>query len=128
MNARGAFTLTLTADQVEQILAAEDDEENDAFGLLRVEEPSELVESPLLDDPKLSKSLLFGLVVLISFPADGSTRGNKEVAEELGVAASTCHRYVNTLVAAGLLEQDPVTRQYRRHPPAGAEPGRRRKG
>jgi DNA-binding IclR family transcriptional regulator len=67
-----------------------------------------------MEDPKISKSLLLGLVVLVSFPCDGTERANKDVAQELKIAASTSLRYIRTLVAAGLLEQNPVTRCYRR--------------
>jgi hypothetical protein len=118
--ARGAnvvddmFSLALTPGQVAQVVEAMS---AGAEGLLLISglnEPQQLIASPLLEDPKISKSLLLGLVVLISFPRDGSERGNKQVAQELGMAASTTHRYIHTLLAAGLLEQNPTTRQYRR--------------
>jgi len=35
------------------------------------------------------------------------------VAAQLELSASTTHRYMSTLLAAGLLEQDPRTRRYR---------------
>jgi hypothetical protein len=72
-----------------------------------------------LDDERLSRSLLAGLVILASFPADGSYVGNAEVARMLEINPSTSHRYVSTLVAARLLEQDPDTRRYRRSRGAG---------
>jgi DNA-binding MarR family transcriptional regulator len=75
--------------------------------------PGELTASPLLDDRTMSRSLLFGMVVLISFPADGSDRSIKEVADELDLPTSTTYRYIHTLLAAGLLSQDPRTRRYR---------------
>ncbi len=119
----GEISLALTPGQVTQVV-----EEAASGGgrpplLTGLEHPRELIASPLLEDPKISKSLLLGLVVLVSFPPDGSERGNKEIAEELGLAASTSHRYIHTLVAAGLLEQNAVTRQYRR----SARPARRRR-
>ena len=67
-----------------------------------------------LDDERLSRSLLRGLMVLASFPADGSSRSLTDVAHHLDMAVSSTHRYVKTLVAVGLLEQDPVSREYRR--------------
>jgi hypothetical protein len=67
-----------------------------------------------LDDRRLSRSLLAGLVMLASFPADGSYLGNAEVARLLDMNQSTAHRYVSTLVAVGLLERHPDTRRYRR--------------
>jgi hypothetical protein len=83
--------------------------------------PGDLTASPLLSDRTVSRSLLCGLVVLIAFPADGSDRGIKEVATELGLPTSTTHRYAHTLLTVGLLAQDPRTRRYRR--PAWPEPG-----
>lgn len=66
-----------------------------------------------LDDRRLSRSLLRGLMVLACFPADGAARSAKEVAEELEMGGSTTHRYITTLAEAGLLEQDPVSRSFR---------------
>jgi DNA-binding MarR family transcriptional regulator len=66
-----------------------------------------------LDDPGLSSSLLRGLMVLVSFPADGAGRSMTDVADELEMGTSTTHRYVSTLLEVGLLERDPVSRKYR---------------
>jgi DNA-binding MarR family transcriptional regulator len=66
-----------------------------------------------LDDRRLSSSLLRGLMVLASFPADGADRSMTDVAHELEMGASTTHRYISTLVEVGLLERDPVSRKYR---------------
>jgi DNA-binding MarR family transcriptional regulator len=114
------ISLALTPGQVAQVIEAVGSGEQ-RFLLSGLEDPRQLIDSPLLDDPKISKSLLLGLVVLISFPSDGGERGNKEIAQALGLAASTSHRYIHTLVAAGLLEQNPTTRQYRR--PVGIQAG-----
>jgi hypothetical protein len=65
---------------------------------------------------RLSRSLLAGLLVLSCFPLDGPDLGIKDISERLGLNTSTVHRYVVTLVAAGLLERDPETRRYRRLP------------
>lgn len=66
-----------------------------------------------LEDSRLSRSLLAGLLMLASFPTDGSYLGNAEIARMLDMNPSTTHRYVSTLVAVGLLERDPATRRYR---------------
>lgn len=58
-------------------------------------------------DPKLSASLMTGLVILASFPTDGAPIANAEIARQFGISPSTCHRYVSTLVVAGLVEKDP---------------------
>jgi IclR family pca regulon transcriptional regulator len=67
-----------------------------------------------LDDRRLSRSLLRGLLVLASFPADGAGRSVTDVAHELDMVASTTHRYISTLLEVGLLERDSVSREYRR--------------
>jgi Fic family protein len=64
-------------------------------------------------EANLSSSLLSGLLVLAAFPGDGSSLGNAEVARMMGMNPSTAHRYITTLVVAGLLEKDPGTRRYR---------------
>lgn len=62
---------------------------------------------------RLSRSLLAGLLVLSCFSPDGPELGIKEISERLELNSSTVHRYVATLLAAGLLERDPDTRRYR---------------
>jgi len=68
---------------------------------------------PDLDDTRLSRSLILGLLVLACFPADGTAVRNADVAEILDMNFSTAHRYITTLVVSGLLERDPRTRRYR---------------
>jgi IclR helix-turn-helix domain len=65
-----------------------------------------------LEDPRLSRSLLQGLLVLACFPLDGSCIGNVDVARMLDLHLSTTHRYISTLTAVGLLERDPDSRKY----------------
>jgi hypothetical protein len=67
----------------------------------------------LLDDDSLSHSTVRALLVLSIFPADGAERKLTGVAKQLGISASTTHRYVHTWVAVGLLEQTD-SRRYRR--------------
>jgi len=66
-----------------------------------------------LESGRLSHSLFRGLLILALFIAGGDGRGVVEVARELDLSPSTTHRYMSTLVAFGLLEQDPATRKYR---------------
>jgi hypothetical protein len=70
----------------------------------------------LQDNRRLSRSLLAGLLVLSCFSNGDRDLGIKDISEELELNTSTVHRYVVTLVAAGLLERDPETRRYRRLP------------
>jgi hypothetical protein len=66
-----------------------------------------------LENPRLSGSLLCGLLILAAFPADGGYMGINEISRITGKSPSTAHRYVSTLIAVGLLERDPRTREYR---------------
>jgi hypothetical protein len=64
------------------------------------------------DDPRLSRSLLSGLLVLSRFPADGGRLGVVELARMLDMNTTTTHRYVTTLLAVGLVARDATTRKY----------------
>ncbi len=66
-----------------------------------------------MDDRRLSRSLLSGLLVLSCFPPDGGYLGIADLARLLDMNTSTTHRYVTTLLAVGLLDRDPATRRYR---------------
>jgi hypothetical protein len=70
----------------------------------------------LLEDGSHSQSVLRALIILASFPADGTERELTTVAGEVGLASGTTHRYLHTWTAAGLLERDAVSRRYRRPP------------
>jgi IclR helix-turn-helix domain len=115
-------SLGLTAAQVAKVLTQAAAGGEGAEWLAGLALPVELASSPLLEDRSISRSLLFGLIVLIAFPADGSDRGVKALARELGLPTSTAHRYIRTLHAVGLLEQDSLTRRYRRARPSDTAP------
>jgi IclR helix-turn-helix domain len=66
-----------------------------------------------LGDPQLSQSLLRGLAVLACYGPERPWRAIIDLAQELSMSPSTTHRYVKTLRAVGLLEQNPQTREYR---------------
>lgn len=112
----GIVTLTLSPAQIEQVLrSATADSEAGEAGVLSVDQLSGARERryrALLDDRRLSRSLLAGLLVLTCFPPGGEM-GIADLARRLDMRTSTIHRYVSTLLAAGLLERDPVSRQYR---------------
>jgi IclR family pca regulon transcriptional regulator len=63
-------------------------------------------------DPRLSRSLEYGVAVLESFSGERQTLGIADIADIVGVSRSTTHRYAMTLVALGYLEQD-AKRKYR---------------
>ena len=75
---------------------------------------------PDLDGRRLSRSLLAGLAVLAALPDDGSYVGISEMARKMSMTNSMVHRYVSTLVAAGLAERNARTRKYRRSSLDGA--------
>lgn len=83
----------------------------DGGGWLR--EASQLALDRALNDPQLSQSLLRGLAILSCYGAERRWRAIVDLARELDMSASTTHRYVKTLRAVGLLEQNPTTREYR---------------
>jgi IclR helix-turn-helix domain len=66
-----------------------------------------------MQDRRLSRSLLAGLLVLSCFPTDGAYLGIAELGRTLRMNTSTTHRYVTTLLAVGLLERDAASRRYR---------------
>jgi hypothetical protein len=106
--------IELSRQQINQVLRAESEAGNlTAFTSRLTGMRDVLAVSPAQrGDPRFSRSLLAGLVVLASFP-DGGYLGNLEVARLLDMNPSTAHRYLSTLVVAGLLERNPDTRRYR---------------
>jgi hypothetical protein len=74
---------------------------------------TQLALSDAMADPQLSQSLLRGLAILSCFGPERPWRAIIDLAKELEMSPSTTHRYVKTLRAIGLLEQDPTTREYR---------------
>jgi hypothetical protein len=113
--------VTLTADQVIQVCA-------DA-GLLGANDPlldefandgratelhRLLSETKGLPGTAISLSLIRGLLVLSLLPRDGSGVGVVHLAEMLGMAPSSVHRYLTTLVALGLARRAERTREYSR--------------
>jgi hypothetical protein len=76
-------------------------------------EATQLAMTSALRDPQLSQSLLRGLAILSCYGPERPWRAIVDLAKELDMSASTTHRYVKTLRAVGLLEQNPTTREYR---------------
>lgn len=109
------ITIELTRPQIDRVVR-ESSEGNGVSSLLRDLADSGTLPAryeALSDSPRLSRSLLLGLLVLATFPSDGSSLAVTDVASRLGMSPSTTHRYMTTLLAVGLLEQDPRTRRYR---------------
>lgn len=113
--ADGHMSIELSAAQTDQVVRAASDRGQLSALMSSMEGVREALATgcPALDDARLSRSLILGLLVLACFPADGSTVRNADVAAKLDMHLSTTHRYVTTLVVMGLLEQDPRTRRYR---------------
>jgi DNA-binding MarR family transcriptional regulator len=119
--ATAAVTIELSKAQVDKVIRAAGQGGTISVLLSAVRDASwtlapEGGESELpaqMDDRRLSRSLLSGLLVLSCFPADGGYLGIAELARTLGMNTSTTHRYVTTLLSVGLLERDSGTRRYR---------------
>jgi IclR-like helix-turn-helix domain-containing protein len=114
--------LELTEAQVEGVIRATTDARGPSLSLLLSGLISEqaITEGSLedrycaeLESGRLSHSLFRGLLILALFISGDEGRGVVEVARQLGLSPSTTHRYMTTLVAFGLLVQDPATRRYR---------------
>ncbi|MGD0453982.1 MAG: helix-turn-helix domain-containing protein [Solirubrobacteraceae bacterium] len=120
-NTSGAVTIELSKSQVDKVIRAAGDGGTMSVLLTALRDPSWTLalESDgwaypaQMEDRRLSRSLLSGLLVLSCFPADGGYLGIAELARMLGMNTSTTHRYVTTLLAVGLLERDSATRRYR---------------
>ncbi|HEX3520299.1 MAG TPA: helix-turn-helix domain-containing protein [Solirubrobacteraceae bacterium] len=111
----GKIVIELSSAQVDRVVRGAADGGNISVLLSGLKDVREVLarEPAQLEDSRLSRSLLAGLLMLASFPTDGSYLGNAEIARMLDMNPSTTHRYVSTLVAVGLLERDPSTRRYR---------------
>lgn len=107
--------IELSSAQVDRVVRGAAESGNMSVLLSGLKDVREVLarEPRQLEDSRLSRSLLAGLLMLASFPTDGSYLGNAEIARMLDMNPSTTHRYVSTLVAVGLLERDPATRRYR---------------
>lgn len=119
--ARERITIELSKAQVDQVIRAAGEGGTMSVLLSALKDPDwtlavnsrEWAHPEQMDDRRLSRSLLSGLLVLSCFPANGSSLGIAELARMLDMNTSTTHRYVMTLLAVGLLERDPATRRYR---------------
>jgi Fic family protein len=115
VNGGARLTLELSRAQVDQIVrAASKGGSVSTLLASKLDSPERLAETLAdFDDTRLSRSLLSGLLVFATFPANGESLGNIEVARMLGMNPSTAHRYISTFLELGLLERDAGTRRYR---------------
>jgi DNA-binding transcriptional ArsR family regulator len=108
------ITIQLTRSQIDQVVRNNADEKGLASILRSLSDRGLAANyTSLAASPRLSRSLLLGLLVLACFPTDGGELAVTDVATQLELSPSTTHRYMTTLLAAGLLEQDPRSRRYR---------------
>jgi AraC-like DNA-binding protein len=115
MSSNSSITIELTRPQIDRVVR-QAGHGNGVSNLLRGLAQDGTLASryeALSESPRLSRSLLLGLLVLATFPGDGESLAVTDVASQLGMSPSTTHRYMTTLLAVGLLEQDPRTRRYR---------------
>jgi hypothetical protein len=111
---QNGITIELSRAQISRVMreAAEDDSLLGVLGHPLRHRDIDLARAKM-DDARFSRSLLRALMVLASYPTDGSTRSVSDVAKQLGMGISTTHRYTATFTEVGVLERDPVSRQYR---------------
>jgi IclR helix-turn-helix domain len=107
------ISIALSKAQIKQVIREASDDDGLLSLLGGLAQDDVQASSVPMDDVRLSRSLLRGLMVLASYPADGSARSVTDVAKQLGMGVSTTHRYTSTFVEVGVLERDPVSRQYR---------------
>ena len=103
------IVIELSPAQVDRVVRGAADGGNISVLLSGLQDVREVLarEPSQLEDSRLSRSLLAGLLMLASFPTDGTYLGNAEIARMLDMNPSTTHRYVSTLVAVGLLDGIP---------------------
>jgi len=112
--------IALNQMQVNHVVKAAAGVENISHRLANVDKSFFLDRKrPQLKDRTLSMSLLTGLLIYDAFPTNGNTLGVNELAAAIKASPSTTHRYLTTLVAVGLLQQNADTRRYQlAHTPA----------
>src|SRR5205085_4251486 len=109
------ISIQLTPAQIDEVVRGASGEQGISSLLRGLTDERTLASKyrALSESPRLSRSLLLGLLVLACFPSDGASLAVSDIAERLGMSPSTTHRYMTTLLAVGLLEQEPRTRRYR---------------
>jgi DNA-binding MarR family transcriptional regulator len=113
--ASDGVSITLMDSQVNEIVRKASASSGIALSLAGLRElPVFDLAHEQLNNQRLSRSLMIGLIAYASFPSDGTYLGVIELARVLHANSSTVHRYLQTLVVVGLLERDPATRRYRR--------------
>jgi hypothetical protein len=110
----GPVSIELTAAQIDRVVRQASGAGNMLVLLAGLQGARGTIQDNqrLLEDPRMSRSLLLGLIVLSGFPADGSEIGVIDLAHKLDLGESTTFRYVATLLSVGLIERDPSTRRY----------------
>jgi IclR family transcriptional regulator, pca regulon regulatory protein len=103
----------------------DDDEQTEFATTGRAERPdavSTSLPAPRIKpapDPRLSRSLEYGIAILESFSGERRALGIAEMAAIVRISRSTAHRYAMTLVALGYLEQDSKRRYHLARDAAG---------
>ncbi len=112
------IAITLTSRQVRRVVR-QASAHGVSIGLdpLRLEESAPAL-APLSANPNYSGSLIRAVLVLAALPADGSMQELTATARALDLSMSTVHRYLQTWLALGVVEQEPDSRRYRRSPPS----------
>ena len=116
MSKAQGVTIRLTDAQVRRVVRERADDAGVRAWLDKLND-AERVERVMISvagKSDYSVTIMRALLVLAAFPTDRTLRTLTEVSKQVSFSASTTHRYVQTWQAVGILEQDPVTRRYRR--------------
>ena len=114
--AQGVYEVTLRLCSAQVQAVVEQAMAPPLAGALAAARPDAVASTlkPLLQDGACSRSVVRALIILASFPPDGSERELTAIAAEVGLSGGTTHRYLYTLTVAGLLRRDSNSRRYHR--------------
>jgi DNA-binding MarR family transcriptional regulator len=73
---------------------------------------AEMLKDSEVKDKYISRSGFIIFMTLAAFAPPRRERTVSEIASELKMSTSSAHRYIKTLVALGLLEQNQSTQEY----------------
>ncbi|HSZ12441.1 MAG TPA: helix-turn-helix domain-containing protein [Solirubrobacteraceae bacterium] len=114
MPRRESVLVALSPEQVDAVIRCASDGGNLALLLSGADMRGAADKADaLLQEGGLSRALLYGLMLLAALPSDGSYASITSLSRTLGMTMSTAHRYLSTLVAVGLVDREPASREYR---------------
>jgi len=116
MPANATFPINLTRGQVGDLLSRVNEGQIGPVLILALDARLNVRDflTGLLREKRCSQTIIRALLVLTSFPEDGTHLSINGLAKELNLSHSVVHRYVTTWLVLGLLEQDEASLKYAR--------------